>query len=410
MKQVLFAVMSMILANVACAQDVTTQQAPLPSSVPFAPPGTTVTTITTTVGGQGSQAAPAAAASATPNAPAVATGVIPAAPSGVPAYSSTPGAAMTPGASAAQSGVATGVLAPQPQVPGTVGLPSELTPPNQPSSGAAGASGAPTAHMIDPTLFGTLQDPAFQGMTGKMFPMTVDQIRALREMYETTKRVTAEPPRTPPKPLVSSQNVSLSPGTVPPVVRLANGYVSSIVFVDQTGAPWPITAYSIGNPQAFNIQWDNESNLLMIQGHGAYVSGNMAVSLKKLDTPIMLTLVSEQNVVDYRLDFRVQGRGPNANGAMIASTLPQNNNHILMNLLDGVPPSNARSLEVEGGQGQAWLQGSTMFLRTQLTVLSPSWQATMNSPDGTKVYQMAATPLVLVSDRGNSVPLRIKGL
>jgi intracellular multiplication protein IcmK len=240
--------------------------------------------------------------------------------------------------------------------------------------------------------------------------MTADQIRALRDVYETTKRITAEPARIPPRPLVSSQTVSLSPGTVPPVIRLANGYVTSVVFVDETGAPWPVAAYSVGNPQAFNIQWDTESNLLMIQGQGAYVTGNMAVTLAKLPTPIMLTIVSEQNVVDYRVDFRVQGRGPNAHGSIIGSSLPQNSNQMLMNLLDGVPPGDARALEITGGPAEAWVREGIMFVRTPLTVLSPSWTATMSSPDGTKVYQMNPTPMVLVSDRGQSVVLKVKGL
>lgn len=390
MKQVLFGLLGLILVNVAFAEDAA-KTGVLPASVPFAPPGSTVTTVTTTI-------APQVSANTTPAATAA---PVESAATGV-------GGALTVGTTSMGSGVAT-AIPPAPAVtPGNVGLPSSLSVPG--SSNVAQTPAAPVANMVDPTLFGTLQDPAFQGMTGKMFPMTAEQIRALREVYETTKRVTAEPPRTPPKPVVSSQTISLAPGTQPPVIRLANGYVTSVVFVDQTGAAWPVTAYSVGNPKAFNIAWDTESNLLLIQGQGAYVSGNMAVTLKKLDTPIMLTIVSEQNVVDYRVDFRVQGRGPNATGSIIGSSLPQNNNQLLMNLLDGVPPADARMLEVEGAQGQAWLRGSVMFLRTPLTVLSPSWQATMSSPDGTKVYQMNPTPMVLVSDRGQSVALKVKGL
>lgn len=269
---------------------------------------------------------------------------------------------------------------------------------------------APIGEFIDPALMGTIEDPAFRSMTGNMYPMTPDQIKALRGVHEATQRAIATPPDTPPKPVVSSQVVPLSPGSVPPVVRLGQGYVSSVVFIDETGAPWPISAYSIGDPEAFNIQWDSTSNILLIQGQGAYAFGNMAVTLHKLNTPIMLTLVSEQQVVDYRVDFRVQGRGPNAQGSIISSAMPQNSSAVLMNLLDGVPPTDAKSLEVIGGPAQAWLQGSMLFLRTPLTVLSPSWQATMTSPDGTKVYQMNPTPLVLVSDRGRSVSLTIKGL
>jgi len=379
----LLAILGLLVITVATAQDATSTTTSsttttegglpfgqLPSSVPFAPPSvatggalpatTTTTTTTTTAAPESSPMA--AVATAIPPTPAV--------------------------------------------VPGAVGMPSAINQAGAPQATAVN----PSAQLVDPTLFGTLQDPAFQHMTDKLFPMTNDQIRAFRDLYEDTKRITAEPPRTPPKPLVSSQTISLAPGTVPPVIRLANGYVTSVVFVDETGAPWPVSAYSIGNPQAFNIQWDSESNLLLIQGIGAYVSGNMAVTLLKLHTPIMLTIVSEQNVVDYRVDFRVQGRGPNAQGSIINASLPKNNNQLLMNLLDGVPPEDAAPLDVSGGNAQAWLRGGAMFIRTPLTVLSPSWTATMTSPDGTKVYQMAPTPMILVSDRGQSVAITVKGL
>jgi intracellular multiplication protein IcmK len=317
----------------------------------------------------------------------------------------TPAPAASPVVTPAAPGVATSIPPAPAAPPGGVGMPAALG-----QAAPAAAAGPPPAQLVDPALFGTLLDPSYQTMTGQLFPMTDDQIRAFRDLYENTKRITAEPARTPPRPLVSSQTISLAPGTVPPVIRLANGYVSSIVFVDETGAPWPVAAYSVGNPQAFNIQWDSESNLLMIQGIGAYVTGNMAVTLVKLPTPIMFTIVSEQNVVDYRVDFRVQGRGPQASGAIINASLPQNNSQLLMNLLDGVPPQDAAPLEVVGGNAQAWLRGSAMYLRTPLTVLSPSWTATMTSPDGTKVYQLNPTPMVLVSDRGQTVVLKVKGL
>lgn len=95
---------------------------------------------------------------------------------------------------------------------------------------------------------------------------------------------------------------------------------------------------------------------------------------------------------------------------MIAGTMPSNSNPVLMNLLDGVAPSDAKMLEVVGGHAQAWLYGHHMLLRTSLTMLSPGWQATMSSPDGTKVYQLSPTPLVLVSDQGRSTTLQVKGL
>ena len=43
------------------------------------------------------------------------------------------------------------------------------------------------------------------------------------------------------------------PGATPPAIRLAQGYVSSLVFVDSTGAPWPIASFDIGDPKG--CQW-----------------------------------------------------------------------------------------------------------------------------------------------------------
>jgi intracellular multiplication protein IcmK len=273
---------------------------------------------------------------------------------------------------------------------------------------AATVTPSANAELIDPALFGTTRDPSFENMTTKMFPMSPEQIEALHQVYDATQSAIAAP-ATSPKPMLSSQTVSLSPGSVPPVIRLATGYVSSILFLDETGMPWPITSYNMGDPKSFNVQWDQESNILMIQGQGPYSTGNMGVTLEGLSTPMMLTLVSDQRVVDYRVDFRIQGRGPKAAASMYASA-SKTGSALLMNLLDGVAPQDARPLEVVGGGAQAWLRGDVMFLRTPLTLLSPSYDATMSSADGTKVYQMTATPLVLVSDRGRSTTITIKGL
>jgi intracellular multiplication protein IcmK len=278
-----------------------------------------------------------------------------------------------------------------------------------PGSGGGSSPGPALKELVDPAVIGTTQDPAFQMMTGKIFPMSPEQIQALRDVQDLTQRAIATTPGSPPRPVVSTQNVMLSPGAVPPIVRLGTGYVTSIVFIDQTGQPWPIASYSIGDATRFNIQWDQESNVMMMQGHGAYATGNMAVTLRDLPTPVMVTLVSDQRVVDYRIDLRVQGQGPKAAGSIIAGTMPSNSNPMLMNLLDGVAPTDAKLLEVEG-QAQAWLYNNTLLLRTPMTVLSPSWQATMSSPDGTKVYQLTPTPLVLVSDQGRSTTIQIKGL
>src|SRR5690606_18937934 len=110
-----------------------------------------------------------------------------------------------------------------------------------------------------------MRDEAFDKLLEQALPLSPDQIRTLRRLYDISQRATAETTNTPPKPTSSSTRVQLDPGHSPPIIRLSQGFVSSLVFIDSTGAAWPITSYSIGDPEAFNIQWDQRSNALFVQ-------------------------------------------------------------------------------------------------------------------------------------------------
>jgi intracellular multiplication protein IcmK len=287
---------------------------------------------------------------------------------------------------------ASGQMAPLPPLPGAptrgfVGSPAQARPQEPP---------------------GSPQSLVFQDILKQQFPLSNDQIRALHLKFKDVQRAIAAPPFAP-RPTVSSKVVVLSPGSIPPVIRLASGYVSSVVFVDQTGAPWPLQGYDVGDPGSFNIAWDR-GNILMIQGSKPYATGNMAVKLSGLPTPVMLTLVNDQKVVDYRIDLRVQGLGPNARPALGGDSIPPEANSLLLDLLQGIPPTSSQALTVTGGQAQAWMYAGRLLLRTSYTVLSPSWSATMSSADGTKVYEMGRTPLILVADNGRIISLKVEGL
>ena len=187
-----------------------------------------------------------------------------------------------------------------------------------------------------------------------MFPLSPDQTIKVKKWYESDEYAQASSASTPPKPTATSQMVDLSPGSTPPVIRLSQGFVSSLVFLDATGAPWPIAAYDLGNPSAFNIQWDRVSNTLMIQASKLYTYGNLAVRLRGLNTPVMLTLIPGQKAVDYRVDLRMQGNGPNAKQIPMDVNLPSSSKDVLLHVLDGVPPSGSSHLTVSGGDAQAW--------------------------------------------------------
>lgn len=254
-----------------------------------------------------------------------------------------------------------------------------------------------------------VDDAAFNVVTSRLFPLTPEQIVQLRTIYNASELAQVTSPSTPPRPTATSQFVNLSPGSTPPVIRLAQGFVSSLVFLDSTGAPWPLHGYDLGDPKAFNIQWDKSSNTLMIQASKLYTYGNLAVRLKGLNTPVMLTLIPGQKAVDYRVDLRVQGFGPNAY-PVPTQNLPPSANSILLNVLDGVPPPGSKLLEVSGGPAEAWSLGEKLFVRTRLTILSPGWVSVMNSADGMNAYEMQKAPVLLVSWHGKILQLKIEGL
>ncbi|MDP1602317.1 MAG: DotH/IcmK family type IV secretion protein [Legionella sp.] len=255
-----------------------------------------------------------------------------------------------------------------------------------------------------------IDERAFEGVTRQMFPLTPEQIIRLKQMYNTSEFANASTAGTPPKPTATSQFVNLSPGSTPPVIRLSQGFVSSLVFLDSTGAPWPISAYDLGDPSSFNIQWDKTSNTLMIQALKLYNYGNLAVRLKGLNTPVMLTLIPGQKAVDYRVDLRVQGYGPEAITAPTGEGLPPSASDILLHVLDGVPPPGSQRLTVSGGDARAWILNDMMYVRTNLTILSPGWIGSMTSADGMHAYELQKSPVLLVSWHGKVMQLKVEGL
>lgn len=293
-----------------------------------------------------------------------------------------------------------------------VTAPAQAPAPAQPN--AANQQPSATQQVVSGASDQLLSEGAFSNMSHAILPMTPEQIQRLRQLFNSTQYAAAIPPTVPPKPVIRSQFVNLAPGTTPPPIRLKQGLVTSLAFLDSTGQPWPIEAYDIGDPSIFNVQWNKVDHILFVQPSKAYYDDrNLVVRLKGLATPVTLTLLppqlSEHNAVDYRVDLHLSGFGPNA-APTPANGLPNGANPVLLGVLSGVPPEGSRVLTVTGGETQAWLLGDKIYVRSRLTILSPGWIGTMSSADGTKAYEMQKTPMILVSQNGRAVQLKIEGL
>lgn len=292
--------------------------------------------------------------------------------------------------------------------------PVQIDVPPQPMNALTNVNAASTpCPTTEPA--GDVCEQAFNGVARTALPMSPEQIQRLRQLFTASQYAASIQVGVPPKPVIRSQMVNLSPGATPPPIRMKQGVVTTLAFIDATGQPWPIDAYDIGDPATFNVQWNKTDNVLFVQPSKQFFDDrNLVVRLRGLATPVTLTLLAPQlsnrNAVDYRVDLHIPEAGPNAVPIAGGDNLPNSADPVLLGVLSGVPPEGSKELSVSDNTSQAWMLNDKLFLRTRSTVLSPAWLATMSSADGMKAYLMPKTPMILVSQHGKAVQLRIEGL
>ncbi|MCM3609226.1 DotH/IcmK family type IV secretion protein [Cupriavidus pauculus] len=252
---------------------------------------------------------------------------------------------------------------------------------------------------------------AFKQVTEEAAPLSPDQIKALRRLVDDAERAAAAPPRFVPKPVSSAVTVSLMPGETPPVARLFSNYVTNILFVDQAGSPLIVTDVDPGGAAAFAVTWSQAakqgSNVIKLSPKSAYAMGNISISLEGVPSPVSLTLVSGQREVDYRLDVRVKGVGAAARPA--GAVLPAAANPAMQGMLEGVAPDGARTLTTSNGEVQAWEYRNRFYVRTNYTLLSPAYMGMQRSADGTSVYEIPPTPVLIALVGGSTIQINLSG-
>ena len=248
----------------------------------------------------------------------------------------------------------------------------------------------------------------FENMMDSNLPMSPAQIKDLKKRLDDTQKAAQTPINGKyPKAEVKVQAVSLEPGVEPSEIKVSVGYVTTVGFLDATGQPWPILDYGVGGN--FDIPTPEDgSHILRITPLTRHGVGNLSVRLVGLTTPISFKLAAGNDVVHYRFDARVAEYGPNAKAPLINQTLVAGDK-FLMSLLDGDAPKEFERMNVFGVDSRTavWKNGDVMYVRTPLTLLSPGWDASVASSDGTTVYQMMTTPVLLLSDNGMMIRVSV---
>lgn len=244
--------------------------------------------------------------------------------------------------------------------------------------------------------------------------MTPAQITELNRALDARRRALSELPNTAPRPVTGSIRVSLTPGSTPPLIRPFYGQVTSFVVVDNTGAPWPVENFRVGNSALFAVnRLDGaEGSTFTIDALDVYGQSNLVLKLAGLSAPVIIDLLAGQKEQDARVEVRVDRRGPGA-AAMGGAQLPPGTSAALLPVLDGVTPQGGRPVSITGDdQTRAWLMpDGKMVVRTPMKIVSPASDSFVSSADGTNVYVFTQTPTLLGLYNGQFVSLNVtKGL
>ena len=254
---------------------------------------------------------------------------------------------------------------------------------------------------------------AFDAAVQGLLPLQPAEICKLLERFDRTQESVATPVYPNPKPEVVVQDLTLDPGSPPAVIKLAYGHVTTVTFLDSTGAPWPIQDISwAGDFEVVETEGDPDrfQHVMKISPQSEFAYGNMSISMLALKTPIIVTLETNRDIVHYRFDAVVPDYGPLAQAPIIQSGLSTSaGGKVMSSALEGVFPSGAVRLNVDGvdGRTSAYRYGGKTYVRTPLTLLSPGWDSSASSSDGTTVYQISDAPVLLLSSQGRMVRARL---
>ena len=249
----------------------------------------------------------------------------------------------------------------------------------------------------------------------KQMPLEKEQIWKLKQRIRDSLR--AVRPSAPSKLNMETRPLRMEPGGKPPRVVCDQNFATAISFFDSTGEPWPITSTTAGNDHWFsivraeNLEKGNFFTVLPVQ---EYVKSNIVVSLQDWPAPILIEVVTKDNLntskADGNISFRADKRGPFAKPPLLGDYIEAQVSATDMAFLDGCPPEEAeRVKELSRQTGvEMWKYKETIYLRTYHNLVWPAWEGTVRGVNGLMLYKLPLVQKVILSQNGEKQTYEIE--
>lgn len=187
-------------------------------------------------------------------------------------------------------------------------------------------------------------------------------------------------------------------------INIVPGYLSTIVFFDSTGAPWPVEYAQPGNSNfQINIA-GKHGNILNLDTSSLYQDANASIGLVDQNHNYIIKLVSNDKKNTSKLNLRVPDRGPEAskevaNSRSVVENAPDEMYEIINGRsynLEGI-----KNVKISGVEADGYEYNGFLYIVSRHNLISPARENSVSLPSGTKAYKIYPTSTLQFSVNGN---------
>jgi intracellular multiplication protein IcmK len=253
-------------------------------------------------------------------------------------------------------------------------------------------------------------------------PITKKQNQVLKNNILESEEI-LNSPFSDPEVMYRSLDVNFNNIRKDETIYLSPNFVTTLLFLDKTGAYWPVENYTLALGSKIQHQALNNGTVIM-SPKMRFGKGNMVVLLEDSKIPLILTVEVSSDKVDYKTEIRIADFGPNSSPVIYSgagtsdggfsdlSSLAKFVKQEMLLMLDGITPEGYVKREVSTDGIDAWSNGKELYIKTKDQLLSPSLLPKnynkMKSADDTFIYAIPYLPIVVLSRNGQVINVRVR--